>query len=481
MPATRQPRRLRRRFLALALALCAAVAAVALMGMIVVTAPIGTTVGITHARGAMSISRPHLGAHAAQADGRLDGLHAVWTNAAMVPAPGGSGAVVAIVDSGADLQHSSLQQHLWTNPGEIPGNRVDDDGNGFVDDVHGANILAPGSPPDDGYGHGTAVAGLVAAGDDEASGVTGAAPGARLMIVRVLGDNGEGNTEQLAAGIAYAVRNHASVINCSVNSDFDSPAVDTAIASANDADIPVVAAAGNDGLNLDENQTYPATTDSAAVVSVAATQAPGTLAGFSNYGPNSVDLAAPGVDLVTTYTGDSFTTLSGTSAAAPLVSATLADARTARPQATLRQLRAALTTSATHRDVAVINGELDAPAAMDSLTGGVAADQVTPALSVAPTFVRRGTRIVVRTRWSLKTRLIVPLAVVLRVRSGSARGKVLSTRRVVLRGAHGTISAAPVSRRRSGAAGLWLDVRTTGTVNAASVHIAARIAHVSSH
>jgi len=463
----------------MALPLSIALVGLALLGVIVVTGPIGTTAGITHARGVTSISRPHLHAHSAGFDGespgQVDGLHAVWSDPAAVPALGGSGAIVAIVDSGADLAHTSLQPHLWTNPGEIPANGLDDDGNGFVDDVHGANILAPGTPPDDGYGHGTAVAGLVAASDTEATGVTGAAPGARLMIVRVLGDDGEGNTEQLAAGIAYAVRNGASVINCSVNSEFDSPAVDTAIAAANDAGIPVVAAAGNDSLNLDENQTYPASTDSDAVVSVAATQAPGQLAGFSNYGTHTVDLAAPGVDLVTTYTNDSFTTLSGTSAAAPLVTAAIADARTARPQATLPQVRGALTVSATHRDVPVMNGELDAPAAMENLMGGVDADQVVPALSVAPTFIRRGTRIVVRARWSLKTQLVVPLDVVLRVRSGSARGKVLSTRHAVLRGARGTISAAPVTRPRRGAPRLWLDVRTTGTVSAASVHVAARI------
>ena len=95
----------------------------------------------------------------------------------------------------------------------------------------------------------------------------------------------------------------------------------------------------------------------------------------------------------------------------------------------------------------------------------------------APTvqIARRGTRIIVRARWSLRTALIVPLEVVLRVRTGSARGKVLSTRRVVLHGMRGPISAAPVSRPRRGAARLWLDVRTTGTVSAASVHLATRI------
>ena len=123
----------------------------------------------------------------------------------------------------------------------------------------------------------------------------------------------------------------------------------------------------------------------------------------------------------------------------------------------------------------MINGELDAPAAMENITGGAQADQVIPALSVAPTFSRRGRRIVVRARWSLKNQLVVPLEVVLRVRSGSARGKVLSTRRVTLRGTRGTLSAASVRRPRRGSARLWLDVRTTGTISAASVHLAARI------
>jgi subtilisin family serine protease len=473
MAVNGQRRRALRRFLIPVLSV--ALAGFVLLAAIVLADPLGTTAGITHARGATMISRPYLHAHAAQTGVELDGLHAVWTDPSLVPALGGSGAVVAVVDSGADLDHGSLAQHLWTNPGEVPGNGLDDDHNGYVDDTHGVNILAPGSPPDDGYGHGTAVAGLIAASDSQATGVNGAAPGARLMIVRVLGDDGEGDTEQLAAGIAYAVRNGASVINCSVNSEFDSPAVDTAIAAANDAGIVIVAAAGNDGLNLDDNtQTYPASTDSAAVVSVAATQTRGLLAGFSNYGPSSVDLAAPGVDLVTTYTGDSFTTLSGTSASAPLVSAALASEQTAQPQATLPQVRAALMAGAT-RGVAVINGELDASAAMDSIDGGAQADRVVPTLSVASTFTRRGTRIVVRARWSLKTRLVVPLGVLLRVRSGSARGRVLSTRRVVLRGMRGTIAAAPVSRPRRGPARFWLDVRTTGSVSAASVQLSARI------
>ena len=473
MAAPRQPRSIRQRFIALPLAL--AFLGLALLAAVVITGPLGTTAGITHARGVTSVRPPRTHAfHAHAAGGPIDGLHAVWTDPRTLPALGGSGAIVAIVDSGADLEHSSLAKHLWTNLGEVPDNGIDDDRNGYVDDVHGVNILSPHEPPNDGYGHGTAVAGLVAATNDEPTGVTGAAPGARLMIVRVLGDDGQGDTEQLAAGIAYAVRNGASVINCSVNSEFDSPAVTSAIQSANAAGIPVVAAAGNDGLNLDDNATYPAETDSPAVVSVAATERLGRLASFSSFGSRSVDLAAPGVDLMTTYTQNSFTTLSGTSAAAPLVAATLADERTARPQATLPQVRSALTVSASRSGVPVISGELDAPAAIDSLTGVMAAGQAIPTLSVTPTFTRRGSRIVIRARWSLKTALVVPLHVVLRVRAGSGRGRVLSSRKVVLRGTHGTISATPVSRPH-GSPKLWLDLRTTGTPTAAGVRIAARI------
>lgn len=434
-------------------------------------------VGITHASGTVGVSPFRSGRPLARAAGlgvAADGLHAVWGASGPMPAGAGSGTVVAIVDSGADLGHPSLQGHLWSNPGEIAGNGVDDDANGYVDDVHGVNILAPRRAPDDEYGHGTAVAGLVAAGDGTADGVTGAAPGARLMIVRILSAVGEGTTDQLADGIAYAVRNGASVINCSVNSDVDSPAVDTAIRSAERAGIPVVAAAGNDGLNLDERAaTYPAETDSAAVVSVAATQAPGRLAVFSNYGRASIDLAAPGVDLASTAVDASFTTVSGTSASAPLVSATLAHERAQRPQSTLRELRAVLLHGARRGQLPLVEGELDAPATLTALTGRPDTGPVTVTLSVAPAVRLHGVRVALRARWSTRDPLAGPVSAVLLVRRGSGHGRILSTRRVVLRGAQGTIKAAPIART-VGRDRLWLELRTTASSSASGMRIAVR-------
>ena len=305
----------------------------------------------------------------------LDGLHAVWRDTQAIPHIGSGGPIVAIVDSGADIHHPSLRDHLWTNPGEVPGNGLDDDHNGYVDDVNGTNILAPGTPLDGpGSWHGTAVAGLVAAGTQDGGGVSGAAPGARLMIVRVIGAEGQGDTTQLAEGIQYAVRNGASVINCSVTTSADYPTVDRAIASAADAGIPVVAAAGNDARSLDSDPIFPAATDSPAVIAVAATTADGKLAGFSNFGRENVDVAAPGVDIDTTYPESSFIAMSGTSTAAPLVSATLALERAVKPAATLAELRDALLTTADRTGLPVASGRLNAQAAVASLEQAPGAD-----------------------------------------------------------------------------------------------------------
>src|SRR5262249_38252298 len=124
----------------------------------------------------------------------------------------GAGAVVAVLDTGADMTHPDLQGALWTNPGEIPGNGIDDDHDGYVDDVHGADIVNHDGDPTDDEGHGTHVAGIIAARAGNGIGGAGLAPDAKLMIVKVLDNHRGGTAAGLAEGIRYALAHGAKII-----------------------------------------------------------------------------------------------------------------------------------------------------------------------------------------------------------------------------------------------------------------------------
>jgi serine protease len=243
----------------------------------------------------------------------------------------GSDDVVAVVlDTGAQLQHEDLSANAWVNPGEIPGNGVDDDGNGFVDDVNGWNFF-------DGNNttyvdalqdfHGTHVAGSIGAVGNNGIGVTGVAWHVKIMSLKFLGGTqGKGSTSNAIKGIYYAIdmRNrgvNVRVINASWGGGKESQSLRQAIADANSAGILFVCAAGNAGANIDEEPDFPAaySIDSPNTVSVAAINLGGSLASFSNFGHNSVSVAAPGVSIFSTYPG-TYATLSGTSMATPHVS-----------------------------------------------------------------------------------------------------------------------------------------------------------------
>ncbi|MCO6430939.1 MAG: S8 family serine peptidase [Deltaproteobacteria bacterium] len=228
--------------------------------------------------------------------------------------------VVAVIDSGAELDHEDLKANLWINPGEIAGNMIDDDGNGFVDDVHGFNFVDSGLPPTDELGHGTHVAGIIGAEANNGAGIAGVAWNVRLMTLKFIGGDGFGTTTAAIQAIDYAVANGARVINASWGSaGSNSKALEQAIVRARDAGVLFVAAAGNNSQNLDIKPFYPASFELSNVVSVAAIGQDDRLAGFSNYGPGSVDIAAPGAGVVSTYLGGGYAYLSGTSMAAPQV------------------------------------------------------------------------------------------------------------------------------------------------------------------
>jgi subtilisin family serine protease len=275
----------------------------------------------------------------------------------------GAGVTVAVVDSGIRLEHPDLAPNVWTNFGEIPGNGIDDDHNGFVDDVHGADLttVAPQQDLSDGNGHGTHVAGIVAAAAN-GQGVVGVAPRAKIMTVKVLDAQGHGTTGAVADGIRYAVANGARVINLSLKSDAPDPRVDEAIAAARTAGALVVVAAGNDGLDIDRTPSYPASVPAPNLLVVAATTpADGRgLAEFSNYGVLSVQVAAPGDEILSTSHDGGYVAESGTSMAAPMTSGVAALMASANRRLGGVELRSLLLQSATRSQLPVAAGYVDA-------------------------------------------------------------------------------------------------------------------------
>jgi len=232
----------------------------------------------------------------------------------------GAGVVVAVVDSGVRLSHPDLRPNLWTNPAEIPGNHKDDDGNGYVDDVHGVDLTGEHSLTDD-QGHGTHVAGTIAAARN-GKGVVGVAYRAKLMTVRILDARGSGSTQALADGIRYAAANGARIINLSLETPADDPRVRAAVRAAAAANALIICSAGNMGANIDRRPLFPVSIPADNLVGVAATApaaAGEAIPQFSNFGPLSVPVAAPGEGVVSTAKDGGYETRSGTSMAAPHV------------------------------------------------------------------------------------------------------------------------------------------------------------------
>lgn len=250
----------------------------------------------------------------------------------------GEGIVVAVVDTGVDGSHPELSSRMWVNPGENPGNGIDDDGNGFIDDVYGWDFVESDNDPSDGNGHGTHVAGIIAAAND-GFGSTGVAFDATIMPVRVLDSNGAGSFYDVAAGIRYAVDNGAQVINLSLGGSYSS-AVHSALAYAGQHGVFVVAAAGNDG---GAAPVYPAalSAELTNVLSVGAHDSNDTRAYFSNGvgASGAVQVAAPGVGVLSCLPGNRYSRLSGTSMAAPHVAGLAALALSANPALDPQTLR----------------------------------------------------------------------------------------------------------------------------------------------
>lgn len=324
--------------------------------------------------------------------GQNGGVSGVDVNA--VPAwtltTGSPAVIVGVVDTGIRYTHQDLAGNMWVNPGEIPGNSLDDDGNGYVDDIHGINsILNNGNPMDDGN-HGSHCAGTIAASANNAGQLVGVAWNVKLMGLKFLSSAGSGATSDAIECINYGVAKGAHILSNSWGGGGFSQALLDSINAANAAGVLFVAAAGNESSNTDLTATYPANYNAPNILSVSAVDRAGALASFSNYGASSVDLGAPGVAILscTSASDTSYDSYNGTSMAAPHVSGVAALIRSRFPTAGAAEMRSRL--MATTRPLAslagrsVTGGIVNAQAALTVAADGVLELRASAAVAVLP-------------------------------------------------------------------------------------------------
>jgi thermitase len=313
--------------------------------------------------------------------------------------------VVAVIDTGVDYTHEDLLPNMWRNAKEIPGNNLDDDKNGYVDDIVGWDFVSNDNKPFDlavdptqllvgggNPGHGTHCAGNVAAKINNSLGVAGVAPNVKIMALRFISEKGQGTTADAIKSIKYAVDNGAKIMSNSWGSEGEDPADATenkalrdAVQYAQDKGVLFIAAAGNGhngvGYNNDNDKApaYPASYDHDIIISVAALDKKDKLGSFSNWGAQTVDLGAPGVAVYSTVVGSKYSdtvldiggftvTWDGTSMATPHVAGAAALYWSANPSKTWREVKEALINSAKEIPAlsgkAVSNGKLDVKALM---------------------------------------------------------------------------------------------------------------------
>lgn len=240
--------------------------------------------------------------------------------------------IVAVIDTGVDYTHEDLKNIMWKNSKEVPGDGIDNDGNGYIDDVYGINTVvrsrlkrkASGDPMGSHW-HGTHVAGTIAAEQNNGIGIAGVAHNVKIMAIRSVPDNANEADSDIIESLLYAARNGAKIINCSFGKPTQTSISvrDTINTLGKDYGVLVVAASGNNSMgpfrwyNIDEKPFYPASFESENILTITSTTKRGDLSTFSNIGKISVDLAAPGSDIFSTIKGNRYSTSDGTSMATP--------------------------------------------------------------------------------------------------------------------------------------------------------------------
>jgi subtilisin family serine protease len=226
----------------------------------------------------------------------------------------GSEIIIAVLDEGVDINHPSLRNNIWVNSDEIPGNGIDDDNNGYIDDIHGWNF-ANNTPTvflaSDGDVHGTHISGTIA-------GIIGVNPNAKIMVLKFISPQG-GRMSDAARAMNYALQNGAALSNHSYGGNYSNQTLYNALKKAAAHNHFIIAAAGNKGENTNYDPFYPASYDLDTIISIAASTSSGALSFFSNYGSTHIDIAAPGMYIYSTLPNNQYGKLSGTSMATPLV------------------------------------------------------------------------------------------------------------------------------------------------------------------
>ncbi|MCP4361759.1 MAG: S8 family serine peptidase [Chloroflexi bacterium] len=267
---------------------------------------------------------------------RLIGLPDAWGYTTGITTP------VAIIDTGADLNHPDLASKIWTNLGELAGNGIDDDGNGYIDDVQGWNFVAQNGNAQDDHSHGSHVSGIVAAHTNNHLGIAGISWHSTIMPLKALNNRGAGTVVDVAEAIRYAADNGIRIINLSLGTKNPSIILEEAVSYAFERGCLVVASTGNEGGDVLYPAAYPQVT---AVAATTSSDLPWT---FGNRGPE-VDIAAPGVNIFSANRQGSYYLSSGTSMAAAHISGVAALVWALRPELTADEVRNVLTTTA--RDI----------------------------------------------------------------------------------------------------------------------------------
>lgn len=286
---------------------------------------------------------------------------------------GSDSIVVAVIDTGVDYTHPDLAANIWTNPGEIAGNGIDDDGNGYIDDVHGWDFINNDNDPMDDNGHGTHCAGVIGAVGNNGIGVSGIDQKVKIMPLKFLRADGSGDVAASLNAIAYARKMGADVISCSWGGTAKSQALEDAISSTN---VLFACAAGNSGVNTDIIPQYPSCFTEAQIISVAASNTKDGIPSYSNYGPVSVDVAAPGDGILSLYPtslGSQYMSMKGTSMATPHVAGLAALLLSQKSSLTPAELKSLIMsnvdTISAWSGKTVTGGRIDAGKTLSALSG----------------------------------------------------------------------------------------------------------------
>lgn len=309
------------------------------------------------------------------ADADIDAPEAWTIHTGRNQAAGGT--LLAVIDTGIDYNHPDLKDNMWTNTAEVAGDGIDNDGNGVVDDIHGYNAYADSGDPMDGHSHGTHCAGTIAAKGNNEVGVAGVNHDANLMAVKIFSDSGRTSAAAIIRGIQYSTKMGARITSNSWGGGRANEGIKSAF---QESPALHLAAAGNSGTDNDSRPHFPSNYELPNMVAVAATDHKDNLARFSCFGATSVDLAAPGVNIMSTVNGGGYKSYSGTSMATPHVAGAALLVADANPGITNADLRERLLSTVDKKSQLegkmVTGGRLNVNAAIQPAEN----DQLAPAL-----------------------------------------------------------------------------------------------------